>query len=517
MRILAIDFSALFRRNWEATGGKELSEAYARTLRTVAEIREGFDRVALLCDSGSSFRKALLPTYKADREKPPAPYYEQLNRTVARLMADGCVPFSAPMVPEFFRADGGFDSAAIEERWAEADDLCASLAQWCIANGHSLIIYGGDKDLLQCATGPSADHTGTIVNVWRPDHAGLWDAKRCAESDKIGVPPERIPDWLALGGDASDGFKMFPGWEEPDPKDASKTVKRPGIGPGNAAKLLARFGTILGVIDAAMFEPDDADGPAQNPFPPSHQRDVIRRAKPSPIEAAQLGLRLATLVRDLPVDWSVLEADPEVRPIAPPSPAMAPAPDVAEGEIVAEEHAEMALYREAPSGLARFGEQYKSAQAMMDLATRFYDGRFFGSFPNAEALFTVMWLAHERGENVGHALTNAYVIKVGKPPGYLAVYLAARVKRSPVCKVFRIIESTRDHAVLEYQRTDDPEPKTFRFDLSEAESAGWIKKDGAWESRPRAMCINACMREAARAFFPDVVAGMADADEHVGG
>lgn len=508
MKILAIDFSALMRRNWEATGGKELSEAYARTLRTVADIRQGFDRVALLCDSGPSFRKALLPTYKADREKPPAPYYEQMNRTVARLMADGCVAFAAPMHPEFARTEGAHDSAANEPRYAEADDLAASLAAWCIANKHDVVIFGGDKDLLSLPLDPKSPDFGT-VQVWRPDHAGLWNEIRVAEDPKgPGVPPERIPDWLALGGDASDGFKMFPGWEE-DGK------KKPGIGPGNAAKLIAKFGSLMGVIDAAL---SDADPP---PFPPSHQRDVIRRAKPSPVEAAQLGLRLATLVRNLPVPWERLEEEPVYAPLTEEKPRAAEATfeEPIRCGTFDDEATQAALARIAPpsaSGLSRFGEQYKSAEQMMDLANRFYEGRFFGSFPNPESLFTVMWLASERGENVGHALVNSYVIKAGKPPGYLATYLAARVKASPVCKEFKIIESTATHATVLYQRIDDAEPSTYRFDLKEAEQAGWLKEDGPWVKRPRAMLRAAALREAARAFFFDVVSGMADADEHVG-
>ena len=48
-----------------------------------------------------------------------------------------------------------------------------------------------------------------------------------AVRQKFGVTPERIPDYLALVGDASDGYPGLP-----------------GIGPKGAAGLIARYGAI---------------------------------------------------------------------------------------------------------------------------------------------------------------------------------------------------------------------------------------------------------------------------------
>ena len=44
---------------------------------------------------------------------------------------------------------------------------------------------------------------------------------------KFGVPPPSIPDYLALVGDAADGFPGLPGW-----------------GAKSAAAVLRRYGTI---------------------------------------------------------------------------------------------------------------------------------------------------------------------------------------------------------------------------------------------------------------------------------
>src|SRR5271166_2691688 len=470
LRILGIDFSAVFRRNWESTGGKELSEAYARTLRTVAEIREGFDRVALLCDSGPSFRKQLLPTYKADRERPPQPFYEQQNRTVARLMAEGCVAFSAPPYDP---------TASALPSFAEADDLCATLAAWCVSNDHKLVLYGGDKDLLQIVRDG--------VQVWRPDHDGLWDGPRVMADPKIGVAPGRIPDWLALGGDRSDGFKCFPGWEEADGS------KRPGIGPTGATKMIAKFGSLMSVIDAACAEDKEGETPA---FPPSHAREVIRRAQPSPQEAAMLGLQLATLVSTLPVDFSPLLAEPVFGSLS----------DDDEPAHVEAEAESTALARVPNEGIDRYALQPRTANGMMQMAEWLLDSHLYNQYPNAAAIFAVMLEANERGISAGLALRNAYVVK-GKP-AWSAAFIAALIKTSPVCKLFRIIESTTERAVLEYQRADEDAPSQFVFTIDEARAAGWLKEGSKWMTNPRTMLRWAAIREGGRAFFYDCVAGM---------
>ena len=102
----------------------------------------------------------------------------------------------------------------------EADDALASAAE--IASHDSRVqkicIWTPDKDLAQCVRG------GRIVQVDRRSGA-VRDA--AAVRSKFGVDPELIPDYLALVGDASDGY---PG------------IK--GIGPKGAASLIARHGRI---------------------------------------------------------------------------------------------------------------------------------------------------------------------------------------------------------------------------------------------------------------------------------
>ena len=102
----------------------------------------------------------------------------------------------------------------------EADDALASAAALAAKDRAVLkvCIWTPDKDLAQCVRGDR------IVQVDRKSHA-----IRNAQSvqAKFGVSPERIPDYLALVGDAADGY---PGIS--------------GIGAKGAAGLINRFGRI---------------------------------------------------------------------------------------------------------------------------------------------------------------------------------------------------------------------------------------------------------------------------------
>jgi 5'-3' exonuclease len=102
----------------------------------------------------------------------------------------------------------------------EADDALASAAALAAKDSGVLkvCIWTPDKDLAQCVRGDR------IVQVDRKSHV-IRDAE--GVHAKFGVIPERIPDYLALVGDASDGY---PGIS--------------GIGPKGAAGLIDRFGRI---------------------------------------------------------------------------------------------------------------------------------------------------------------------------------------------------------------------------------------------------------------------------------
>jgi 5'-3' exonuclease len=87
----------------------------------------------------------------------------------------------------------------------EADDALATAAARFAADPAvaQVIIASPDKDLMQCVQGSRVvcfDRLRRVVY----DEAGV--------ITKFGVPPESIPDWLALVGDSADGFPGLPRW-----------------------------------------------------------------------------------------------------------------------------------------------------------------------------------------------------------------------------------------------------------------------------------------------------------------
>ena len=102
----------------------------------------------------------------------------------------------------------------------EADDALAAGAAAASRDERvgRVIICTPDKDLGQCVRGERVVQLNRRTRVTL-DEAGV--------VGKFGVKPESIPDYLALVGDAADGYPGLPGW-----------------GPKSTAGVLAKFGHI---------------------------------------------------------------------------------------------------------------------------------------------------------------------------------------------------------------------------------------------------------------------------------
>ncbi|MBI5768163.1 MAG: 5'-3' exonuclease [Verrucomicrobia bacterium] len=193
---------------------------------------------------GAQDRLALHPEYKAQRAEMPEALRQQIEPVKALTRAMGLV--------------------GIEQHGVESDDLLASQAVAFARAGHDVLIVSSDKDFAQVVDDrikimlppPSANPK----LGWR-----LLDAAGVAE--KFGVPPTQIADYLALIGDTSDNI---PGID--------------GVGPKTAAKWLAEFKTLEGVIaHAAGLKPDR-----------------FRAAVAADADRLRLNLRLTTLNLALP-------------------------------------------------------------------------------------------------------------------------------------------------------------------------------------------------------------------------
>ena len=132
-----------------------------------------------------SWRNDRYDGYKTDEGMPPE-LVGQFNLVEEALRALGVVVW--PMIE--FEADDGLAAAAV--RFADHPDV------------ERVIILSPDKDMAQCVR-----EDGRVVTFNRRE-GRFFDADGVAE--KFGVRPASIPDYLALVGDAADGFPGLPGW-----------------------------------------------------------------------------------------------------------------------------------------------------------------------------------------------------------------------------------------------------------------------------------------------------------------
>jgi 5'-3' exonuclease len=144
-----------------------------------------------------SFRNDLYPGYKSSIGMPPD-LLAQFPIAEAAIEALGLVLW--PMV-----------------EW-EADDAIAAAAT----------LWAGDPEVTRIVVCTPDKDMAQLVD---DERIVLWDRRRRIVYDdaavrvKWGVPPPSIPDWLALVGDASDGYPGIPGY-----------------GAKTAAALLSRYG-----------------------------------------------------------------------------------------------------------------------------------------------------------------------------------------------------------------------------------------------------------------------------------
>jgi len=163
------------------------------TSRGVTHLGVATDRII------ESFRNELWPGYKTSEGIDPA-LWSQFPILEGALVAMGIVLW--PMVE--FEADDALATAAVQA----AADLRVG----------RVVICTPDKDLAQCVRGTR------IVQLNRRTRV-IVDEKGVTE--KFGVPPPSIPDYLALVGDAADGYPGIP-----------------GIGAVTAARLVNKHGSI---------------------------------------------------------------------------------------------------------------------------------------------------------------------------------------------------------------------------------------------------------------------------------
>jgi DNA polymerase-1 len=220
-----------------------------------ATLKERPDYAAFVLDaSGPTFREALYPEYKANR--PPMP--DDLRAQVEPM----CRIVEALGFP------------ILREEGVEADDVIGTLALRAAAEGIDVTISTSDKDFAQLVREPAPGQG--LVELVNTMTGGRMDSVEAVVA-KFGVRPDQIVDMLALMGDSVDNIPGVP-----------------KCGPKTAAKWLAEYGSLDGVMAAAgtvKGKIGENLRAALGHLPLSRDLATIRTDVALPIGPRDLGLR----------------------------------------------------------------------------------------------------------------------------------------------------------------------------------------------------------------------------------
>ena len=202
-------YFAFISRPLTDSKGRNISALFGffRNLLAMIEHYKPKTLIAALDSKGKTFRHEMYKEYKATRPKTPEDLHAQI-----------------PWIEEVLEALG---VPSLRVEGYEADDVIATITAKAVAQGKSVRILSGDKDLMQLV--------GDRVQILKPDHADVWKVVG-AEGVKAewGVEPERLLDLLSLYGDTADNV---PG------------VK--GVGVKTACKFLEQYGSLKGIYEHA--------------------------------------------------------------------------------------------------------------------------------------------------------------------------------------------------------------------------------------------------------------------------
>ena len=258
-RLVLVDGHAVMYRSFYAI--PELSTAAGRPtnavygfIRAIRQLRSKLrpTHMMVIFDGGLPPRRiALLASYKAQRPSMPEPLRGQFSTAEEYLGRAAIAWLRMPL--------------------EEADDVIATLAHKAEADGSEVLIASNDKDMYQLVS----EHTRMVPPSDTDKIMTVEDVRA-----KTGVGPEKIVEWLALIGDASDNIDGVP-----------------GVGPKTATKLLSQFGSVDGILRGL----------------PGVGSPGIRKALEEHRDIVLRNMELVRLSRDLECspDWGAVEVRPE--------------------------------------------------------------------------------------------------------------------------------------------------------------------------------------------------------------
>lgn len=253
-RLVLIDGNAILHRAYHALppltapDGSVVNAVYGfgtMLLRLINDLKP--THLAVAFDRPKpTFRKKLFKEYQAKRPKMDEELADQIPKVHEMLTG-----FGIPI----FEVDG-----------FEADDVIGTLVK---QSNDQVIIVTGDRDILQLV---SDDNVMVYMPTKGLSEAKLYDEK--AVKERMGVSPDKIPDFKALAGDPSDNYPGIP-----------------GIGPKTAESLLIKYKSLAGVLKTKQFSTEEK-------------------------ESARLCHDLATIRTDVPISGSLVPLGSLNRPEA---------------------------------------------------------------------------------------------------------------------------------------------------------------------------------------------------------
>ena len=251
-------FYAMISRPLRTSRGENTSAPWGVTqfIRKILAERKP-DFLGWVFDSGGreTFRHEIYEDYKATREKLDETLQQDFDSAMQRIR----------------QILDGFNIPVIELQPHEADDVIGTLSRQAADHGLQAVIVSGDKDFYQLI--------GEGIALLNPGRGGAaaveaeWVDESNA-SERLGVPPERVTDYLALVGDASDNI---PGVR--------------GIGPKTAVQLIQQYGSLEEILEHA------------DEIPQKRPREALKKYT----DDARLSKELVTIRVDLPIELDLDE------------------------------------------------------------------------------------------------------------------------------------------------------------------------------------------------------------------
>ena len=269
-QLFLIDGTALIYRSYYAMMRNPLITSDGRPtgavfgfVSTVLSLleRENPDYFAIVFDVGKpTFRHERYELYKANRKPPP----------------DDLIP-QFPIIEDVTKA---MNIPVFSQVGVEADDILATFAEMLKGSDVYTFIVSSDKDLMQLV-----NENLSMCNLRKMGMASEIIDSRAVE-EKMGVPPDRVLDLLALMGDSSDNI---PGVR--------------GIGPKTAAKLLQEYGSFEGVFEHV----EEVKGKNRERLIEDKEKAELSRELATLKTDVELSAELKDLIRK-PMDAQTVEA-----------------------------------------------------------------------------------------------------------------------------------------------------------------------------------------------------------------